>query len=99
MQEYMSLAEVVDRLPRSTRGKKQHISTVFRWCTSGVRGVRLEHIRLGKRIMITPEALERFGQAVADAALTPQESPRPKATRTAAQRAKALEAARAVVER
>lgn len=37
-----------------------HVSTVWRWCTKGTRGVKLESwIRGGQRVT-TPEAVERF---------------------------------------
>jgi hypothetical protein len=41
-------------------GKKVHFSTVFRWVTKGVRGVRLEAVRLGNRWLTSAEALQRF---------------------------------------
>jgi hypothetical protein len=46
---------------------RPHASTLWRWCRKGYRGVRLEYSRMGKRIYVTAESLERFGEAVARA--------------------------------
>ena len=45
---------------------------LWRWCRIGVKSrsgerVRLEHVRMGGRIFVTREALERFGKALAEA--------------------------------
>lgn len=41
-----------------------HCATVWRWATKGVRGVRLATVMIGGRRMVTPEALEKFLQAL-----------------------------------
>lgn len=41
-------------------GKRVHISTLYRWTTRGVRGVRLETLPLGGTLATSREALERF---------------------------------------
>ncbi len=38
-------------------------ATVRFWCTRGVRGHRLEHVRLGSRFVVTAEGVERFLRA------------------------------------
>jgi hypothetical protein len=74
--------------------------TIYRWITKGVNGVRLEHRRFGRRIAVTPEALDQFSKELAQAwEPTPRNSKRPTTTdkpkgRTAAQRAKAIEQAK-----
>lgn len=45
--------------PRS-RGKRTHASTLFRWATTGSKGVRLETIRVSGRFYSTVEAMARF---------------------------------------
>lgn len=35
-------------------------ATAWRWVTVGVRGVKLEHRRIGARIVVTREAVQRF---------------------------------------
>ena len=55
----MQLSEAADWLPRH-RGKKIHLSTLWRWAKRGVQGVRLETIRIGGRTYTSREALQRF---------------------------------------
>ena len=57
----ISLREAAHRLPRISRsGKPVHFSTIYRWATRGVGGVRLEVAKIGGRLVTTTEALERF---------------------------------------
>ncbi len=42
-------------------------STIYRWIDQGLHGVKLAHIRLGRRIYTSAPALERFGREVAEA--------------------------------
>ena len=65
-EELLSLSEACAALPRID-GKRPHTSTIWRWCRKGVRGVRLEHVRLGHRICTSREALNRFANALARA--------------------------------
>ncbi|MEE9296082.1 MAG: DUF1580 domain-containing protein [Phycisphaerae bacterium] len=46
---------------------RPHISTLWRWCRKGVNGIRLDYWRAGRRILTTPEALERFCTRLAEA--------------------------------
>ena len=48
------------RLPPRTSGRRIHPSTVYRWIQRGVRGVRLEVIRIGGTTYTSVEALQRF---------------------------------------
>lgn len=92
---YLTLAEAARLLPSSKSGRPVSIPTIWRWCVHGINGVRLEHLRFGKRIVVTAEALDAFGKALAEAATLPREPRkyRPRA-RTPEQRARAIEAAR-----
>jgi hypothetical protein len=47
-------------LPRRRREKRLAPSTVFRWCQRGVRGVRLETLRVGGTRCTSEAALRRF---------------------------------------
>ena len=38
-------------------------STLFRWCSKGVGGVRLAHVRVGNRILVSRQSLTRFIEA------------------------------------
>lgn len=52
---FIPLAEVAKQLPG-----RPHVSTLHRWTTKGVRGVKLETTRVGSRVYVTQEAIERF---------------------------------------
>ncbi len=57
-----SLADLAtwDRIPRRRRGKKLHVSTLFRWASRGCRGVKLETTRVGGTLCSSKDALQRF---------------------------------------
>lgn len=57
--ELIPLREVPGLLPRRD-GKKIHIRTVYRWVNRGVRGKKLETIRVGGPYYTTAEALADF---------------------------------------
>ena len=54
------LAETHKHVPPRRGGKKLHQATAFRWAKSGVRGVKLETIRVGGTLCTSVEALQRF---------------------------------------
>jgi hypothetical protein len=47
-------------LPRRRRGRRPHAATFFRWAKHGLRGVRLETIRVGGTLCTTQDALRTF---------------------------------------
>jgi hypothetical protein len=59
-EEPLSLAQAAKVL------KKSHPS-VFRYCTTGIRGVRLETVRLGKQRLTSVSAIQRFLDRLAEA--------------------------------
>jgi len=67
----ISLRDVPKRLPPRSNGKRLHISAVYRWLLRGVRGHRLESIRIGGTTYTSEEALQRF----ADRLSQPRTSP------------------------
>lgn len=50
--------DVID-LEQAAELARVHMLTVYRWCTRGVHGIHLEHLRSG-RILTSRQALERF---------------------------------------
>lgn len=62
------LTEAPDYLPRRWGQKKLHSSTVFRWAQRGIRGVRLETIRLGGALYTSAQAVQRFANQLTDRA-------------------------------
>ncbi|WP_160149660.1 DUF1580 domain-containing protein [Roseiconus lacunae] len=45
---------------RQLLGKRPDKTTLYRWCLRGVNGSRLEHVRIGNRILTSRQALTRF---------------------------------------
>ena len=95
-QQYLTLGEAAKTLP--TRPSTQ---TLFRWTQKGCRGVKLESLRFGRRIVVTPEALDKFARELAEAWNSDRpQSPtgnerKSKRTRTPQEREKAIQAAEA----
>ena len=56
----ISLADAAGELPRRRRGRKTHVSTLFRWTTIGCRGVILESLQCGGTRCTSRQALQRF---------------------------------------
>ena len=72
-EDLLTLAEAALAVPR-VNGRKPHISTMWRWCRKGLRGVQLEHVRV-TRICTSREALNRFFERLADADTRPAPVP------------------------
>ena len=75
-EELLTLTEASKALP-AVDGKRPHISTLWRWCRVGLGGVKLEYVRLGRRICTSRQALGRFAQSLADADAPPSSATRP----------------------
>jgi hypothetical protein len=60
----ISFADAAQSLPRRRRGRKAHISTLYRWTTIGVRGHVLESLQIGGTRCTSREALQRFFEAL-----------------------------------
>jgi hypothetical protein len=96
----LSLAEASKVLP-TFRGGRVHVSTLWRWCRKGCKGVRLEYGRLGARIVTSQEALARFMQALATLDEQPLSASAParRLRRTDAQRTTDVREADATLQR
>jgi len=95
----LTLSEAAKRLPRVRRGKKIHVSSLYRWIMGGRRSrdgmvVRLETVKVGGTTCTSLEALQRFfDRLTGDATvLTPP-------IRTRRQRLREVEAAIRELER
>lgn len=60
LESLLTLAQAAEELPRRRRGRKTHVSTLYRWTTAGCRGVQLETIQIGATRCTSKEALQRF---------------------------------------
>jgi hypothetical protein len=63
IEKLVTLTEATKLLPR-VGGKRVHVSTLWRWCRKGLRGVNLEYLRVGSRIATSHEAMKRFFEAL-----------------------------------
>jgi hypothetical protein len=63
-EELLPIYRVPERLPSRRSGKSIHVSTVYRWCTIGCRGIVLESIPCGSMRCTSKRALERFFAAL-----------------------------------
>lgn len=60
-EELLTLRAAATRLPYGRAGKSVHVATLHRWAShNGVRGVRLETVRIGGVRYTSAEALQRF---------------------------------------
>jgi hypothetical protein len=86
----LTLAQAAAELPRRRRGRKTHVSTLYRWTVSGCRGVILESIQIGATRATSRQALQRFFDRLTHARET---GDAPSAYRSANQRQRQSEAA------
>ena len=95
-EKLLSMSEAAKACP-AIDGKRPHSGSIWRWTSKGVRGVQLEHVRVGRRVCTSREALDRFFNALVQTPPpTLEQSPRsnkPKG-RTESEREKAIAAAR-----
>jgi hypothetical protein len=56
----ISLAQAAKHLPRRRGGRPVHVSCVYRWTTSGCKGIILESIQIGGTRCTSRQALARF---------------------------------------
>ena len=71
----LTLAAAARLRPPSRRGRPTHPSTLARWALRGLRGTRLEVIRIGGQMYTSVEAIQRFAErltAVGEVPVTPK---------------------------
>ena len=73
-EELLSMSEAAKVCP-AIDGKRPHSGSIWRWTSKGVGGVLLEHVRVGRRVCTSREALDRFFNRLA-------ETPPPQRTQT-----------------
>lgn len=87
-------------LPRRLRkrgAKRLHLSTIYRWSNRGLRGVRLDYIKIGGSRYTSKEALSAFIDACS--ATEKNQAPEPLRRKTTRQAQRQAEKARIEVER
>jgi hypothetical protein len=80
-EKLIPLSETPRHLPKRPNGKRLHISAIYRWIKQGVRGIRLEALRLGGTTYTSSEALQRFASQLSQVAESvPSPKPLPAAS-------------------
>lgn len=81
VEELRSLAVAARGLPKRRAGRPVHASTLFRWASRGIKGIRLEVLKVGGTTCTSAAALQRFFQRLteADEKLSAPELPAQKA--------------------
>ena len=100
-EELITLSHAARLLPTIER-KKIPVSTIWRWCRVGLRGVYLEYVRVGRRLCTTHKALLRFFTALAALDRRNPPTPPPGLSRrpiTSRRRQRELARADAILER
>ncbi len=64
--ELLTMTEAAKQCPK-VRGKRPSTPTMWRWATIGKRGVKLQHVWVGRNILTTKAALNDFFNAVGNA--------------------------------
>ena len=100
-EKLLSLAEATHYIP-ATKDRRLIVSTIWRWCRQGVKGVRLEYVRVGRKMCTSHEAMSRFFAALAEADQNPTSSKSPpcrvRRERTPKERVRAINEAEASLE-
>lgn len=93
-EKLLTMAQAAAMCP-SINGKRPHAISLWRWAKKGLKGVKLEHVRVGRYLCTTETALNEFFCESAKAPAVEQRSaPLPTVGRTEKQRE--LDVARAV---
>ena len=58
-EKLVTLTEATRHLPK-VNGKKPAVCTLWRWCRKALREQYLEHVRVGRKICASHQALTRF---------------------------------------
>jgi len=67
---YLTMDKAACHLAQET-GVKVSSVTVWRWCTQGIGGIRLQHCRLGRRFLTNETWLKEFMAALAAKSFPP----------------------------
>lgn len=72
-EKIITFGRAAELLPQ-VNGKRVHSTSVWRWARKGLRGVRLDCLRIGGRFVTSMEAVERFTEALANVPVGPVDS-------------------------
>jgi len=77
--ELLTMTEAAKACPE-VGGKLPSTVTMWRWATKGRRGVKLEHVWIGRHMLTTETALNAFFNGIANAPTVVREPPPQRAT-------------------
>src|SRR4051794_6719645 len=84
IERLIALKEYTRMRPPGRNGRPMSIATAYRHIFHGVRGVRLEHVKLGGNTYTSLEAVQRFAERLTEARPShPTGDPRPASQDTA----------------
>lgn len=63
-EDLCTFAQVTQMIREQQSGSRLHVATVHRWSLRGVRGHRLESVRVGGRLLTSRQAVHRFLNAL-----------------------------------
>jgi Protein of unknown function (DUF1580) len=66
-EDLLTLIDAAELLPRLRKGQPVHVSTLYRWISRGQKGVRLEALKIGRTLVTSREALQRFFERLSEA--------------------------------
>lgn len=95
--DVMPLSAAARLLP-STRGGRVNPSTLWRWSTKGIRGHRLETVKVGGAAMTSKAALNRFFAKLSGEDITAADTPTATARAAKAQHALAAHGVRSAIK-
>lgn len=62
----IALSRAGEHLPMRSTGRPVHVTTIYRWCTAGVRGVTLDSVAIGGCTYTSVEAIQRFAERLSE---------------------------------
>ena len=77
----ISFADAAKLLPTIRGGKRPHASCLYRWSTTGCRGIVLDSVAIGGARCTSRESLDRFFSALTDRSVGQAVKPTPKAAK------------------
>ena len=64
--ELLTMSQAAKICPK-VDGKRPHVGSLWRWARRGVRGVKLEHVMVGRKLCTSRAALDAFFANLTDA--------------------------------
>jgi hypothetical protein len=100
-EQVFPLDDLPKHVPQRQRGKPLHLSTCYRWAHYGVKGIKLETVRVAGTLCTSVESFQRWCDALTalDLRKNPAAVQGKRAGRTAAQKASAVKKAEAELKK